>query len=263
MMGDKRDGNNLGDKPSFVSVLYEESSKKKANFYTLVTDNTYLADVLIPMLLVLEVYARSYGGQTWFHLHSVFLYGWFERADGLSAIATCFVTPIMLDSCTTTTCMQSWGRMGYARALIDIRADRALKDTMVILVPNLIRNGVIMHTIKVEYEWKSPRCETCLTFGNDDMKKDFGGPLGSKKGMVGKPMDDLVDDTQKKIEAPPKKNPRKTSIWSGKKADSSKRNIVFSHETKVTYFDRDDMDFDDVGYAVEEVQHKNAYSENG
>ncbi|GJX95503.1 hypothetical protein Tco_0351301 [Tanacetum coccineum] len=234
MMGDKRDGNNLGDKPLFVNVLHEESSKKKANFCTLLTDNTDLADVLIPMSLVLEVYARSYGGQTWFHLHLVFLYGWFERADGLSAIATCFVTLIMLYSCTTTTCMQSWGRIGYAHVLVDIRADRALKDTM----------------------------------------KDFRGPLGSKKGMVGNhslPKKQMpksayqqkTTSTRKKIEAPPKKTPRKTDIWSGRKADSSKRNIVFSHETKVNYFDRDDMDFDDIGQAVEEVQHENAYNENG
>ncbi|GKD42004.1 zinc knuckle CX2CX4HX4C containing protein [Tanacetum coccineum] len=25
-----------------------------------------------------------------------------------------------------------------------------------------------MHTIKVEYEWKPSRCETCLVFGHDD-----------------------------------------------------------------------------------------------
>nr|GEV20330.1 hypothetical protein [Tanacetum cinerariifolium] len=99
------------------------------------------------------------------------------------------------------------GRMDYARALVDIRAHRALKDTM---------------------------------------RKDFRGPLSSKKGTVGnhnipkqqmpksvyqkkttstpvssffaleeddeKPMDDLVNDTRKKMEAPLKKTPRKTRI---------------------------------------------------
>nr|GFB16628.1 zinc knuckle CX2CX4HX4C [Tanacetum cinerariifolium] len=54
---------------------------------------------------------------------------------GLSAIATRLGTPVMLDLCTVTTCMQSWGRIDYARALVDIRVDRALKDTMVISVP--------------------------------------------------------------------------------------------------------------------------------
>ncbi|GKC44753.1 hypothetical protein Tco_1062475 [Tanacetum coccineum] len=74
---------------------------------------------------------------------------------------------------------------------------------------------------------------------------------------------DLADDTQKKMEAPPKKTPRKTGIWSGRKADSHKRNVVFSSETKVHYFDKDCMNFDDMGLTVEEVKHENAYSENG
>nr|GEX51409.1 reverse transcriptase domain-containing protein [Tanacetum cinerariifolium] len=62
-------------------------------------------------------------------------------SDGLSAIATRLGTPIMLDSCTITTCMQSKGRMDFARALIDIRDNRALQDTMVISIPNLDGNG--------------------------------------------------------------------------------------------------------------------------
>ncbi|GJY80801.1 hypothetical protein Tco_0493552 [Tanacetum coccineum] len=67
----------------------------------------------------------------------------------------------------------------------------------------------------------------------------------------GKSMDDLVDDARKKMEAPPTKTLKKTGIWSGKKADSPKRNIIFSPETKVHYFDRED---------IEEVEHENAYN---
>nr|GFB24211.1 zinc knuckle CX2CX4HX4C [Tanacetum cinerariifolium] len=44
----------------------------------------------------------------------------------LSVIATRLGTPVMLDSCTVTTCVQSWGRMDYARALVDIGVDQAL-----------------------------------------------------------------------------------------------------------------------------------------
>nr|GEW08675.1 hypothetical protein [Tanacetum cinerariifolium] len=75
----------------------------------------------------------------------------------------------------------------------------------------------------------------------------------------GKYMDDLVDDAQKKVEASLKKTPMKTSIWLRRKADSPKRNVVFSPETKVHYFDRDD----DMGQAAEKVVHENAYSKNG
>ncbi|GKB85138.1 hypothetical protein Tco_0957410 [Tanacetum coccineum] len=67
----------------------------------------------------------------------------------------------------------------------------------------------------------------------------------------------------KKVEVSPKKTPRKAGIWTGRKAESPKRNIVFFHEMNVHYFDRDDMKFDDIGHAVEEVAHENAYSGNG
>ncbi|GKC49810.1 hypothetical protein Tco_1072555 [Tanacetum coccineum] len=70
-------------------------------------------------------------------------------------------------------------------------------------------------------------------------------------------MDDMVDDARKKVEAhskkveaSPKKTPRKTGIWSGRKAT----NIAFSPETNVHYFDRDD---------IEEMRHENAYSKKG
>ncbi|GKC09478.1 ribonuclease H-like domain-containing protein [Tanacetum coccineum] len=69
-------------------------------------------------------------------------------------------------------------------------------------------------------------------------------------------MDDLVDDVRKKVEAHPKKTHRKTSIWLGRKAGSPKRNVIFSFETKVRYFDRDDMIFDDIGQTTDEVELK-------
>nr|GEZ48024.1 hypothetical protein [Tanacetum cinerariifolium] len=56
-----------------------------------------------------------------------------------------------------------------------------------------------------------------------------------------KPMNGLVNGARKKVEAPLKKTPRKTGIWSCRKADSPKRNIAFFPEIKVHYFDRDDI----------------------
>ncbi|GJX89108.1 ARID DNA-binding domain-containing protein [Tanacetum coccineum] len=63
----------------------------------------------------------------WIKFHGVL--GSTFTTDGLSAIAIHLGTPV-IDLCTVTTCVQSWGRVDYARALVDIRADRALKDTM-------------------------------------------------------------------------------------------------------------------------------------
>nr|GEV81988.1 putative ribonuclease H-like domain-containing protein [Tanacetum cinerariifolium] len=57
--------------------------------------------------------------------------------DGLSGMATNLGNPIMLDSYTSSMCLQSWGLMNYAQALIDLKADRELKEDMVIVIPNV------------------------------------------------------------------------------------------------------------------------------
>ncbi|GJR73883.1 hypothetical protein Tco_0086248 [Tanacetum coccineum] len=57
--------------------------------------------------------------------------------DGLSAITTKLGTPFMLDSYTSYMCMQSWGTLSYARAMIELRADVELKDTIVVAMPKL------------------------------------------------------------------------------------------------------------------------------
>ncbi|GJV41464.1 ATPase, F1/V1/A1 complex, alpha/beta subunit [Tanacetum coccineum] len=61
------------------------------------------------------------------------------------------------------------GRMDYARALIHIRADRELKEDMVIIIPNVKDDAEVLHTVRVKYEWEPPRCGVCMVFGHDDM----------------------------------------------------------------------------------------------
>ncbi|GKA12947.1 hypothetical protein Tco_0692493 [Tanacetum coccineum] len=257
--GNDRQHDGMPHLHSFASFLHAESSQNKVNFHTLETEQSDLAYVLIPISSVLEVHLRfkntlygyflskkmaypvvgSYILNAWkkydvkrvmgdkngfFFIQFSCANGleWILEHAGLSAIATRLGTSVMLYLCTVTKCMQSWGRMDYARVLVDIRVDRDLKSIMVISVPNPIGNGVMMHTIKEDN---------------------------------GKPMDDLVDDTRKKVDAPS----RKIGIWSGRKADSSKRNVVFSPEMKLHYFDMDDMEFDDIEHVVEETEHGNFF----
>ena len=87
----------------------------------------------------------------WVKLHDVPITTFTE--DGLSAIATKLGTPLMLDTYTTSMCMESWGRLSFTRALmIDLHANVELKDTLVVVVPKIKGNGYIMHSIHVEYE---------------------------------------------------------------------------------------------------------------
>ncbi|GJZ00389.1 hypothetical protein Tco_0517818 [Tanacetum coccineum] len=64
--------------------------------------------------------------------------------DGFSVIATKLGTPLMLDSYTYDMCMQSWGRSSYARAMIELRADVELKDTLVVAMSKLVGDGFYM-----------------------------------------------------------------------------------------------------------------------
>ncbi|GJX44748.1 hypothetical protein Tco_0261424 [Tanacetum coccineum] len=86
--------------------------------------------------------------------------------DRSSVIATKLCTPLMLYSYTSNMFMQSWGRSSYARAMIELRADVDLKDTIMVAMLKLIGEGFYMCTIRVEYEWKPPRCSSCKVFGH-------------------------------------------------------------------------------------------------
>ncbi|GKF93936.1 reverse transcriptase domain-containing protein [Tanacetum coccineum] len=41
-----------------------------------------------------------------------------------------------------------------------------LKDTIVVAMPKLVGEGFYTCTVRVEYEWKPPRCACCKVFGH-------------------------------------------------------------------------------------------------
>ncbi|XP_021996262.1 uncharacterized protein LOC110893463 [Helianthus annuus] len=102
--------------------------------------------------------------QVWVKIHDIPLAAYTE--DGLRLIATTIGKPKMLDSFTTSMCMDAWGRSSYARALIEISADKDFREeiTMAILEPE--GEGFIKETMYVEYEWSPHRCATCCVFGH-------------------------------------------------------------------------------------------------
>ncbi|GKG29826.1 hypothetical protein Tco_0419724, partial [Tanacetum coccineum] len=83
-----------------------------------------------------------------------------------SAIATMIGRPLMLDSYTYTTCMKSQSRSSYARAMIELHADKDMKESMVIFVPNIDDEGHTCVRVTFEYEWKPPHCCKCKSFGH-------------------------------------------------------------------------------------------------
>nr|GEY56206.1 hypothetical protein [Tanacetum cinerariifolium] len=55
--------------------------------------------------------------------------------DGLSLLATQIGKPIMLDAFTSSMCMESWGRISFARALIEIDVAVGLKKEVSMAIP--------------------------------------------------------------------------------------------------------------------------------
>ncbi|GKD12266.1 hypothetical protein Tco_1196673, partial [Tanacetum coccineum] len=92
--------------------------------------------------LVVENYVKN----TWRNvpvlvkLHNVPITAFSE--DGLSAIAAKLGTPLMLNFYTLAMCMESWCRSSFARAMIELRADVELKDTIGTYVPKLVGDSL-------------------------------------------------------------------------------------------------------------------------
>ncbi|GJZ40723.1 retrotransposon protein, putative, ty1-copia subclass [Tanacetum coccineum] len=83
----------------------------------------------------------------WVKLHDVPVTAFSE--DGLSAITVKLGTPLMLDSYTFDMCLQSWGRSSYARAMIELRADMDLKDTIMVDMPKIMGEGYYTYRFPV------------------------------------------------------------------------------------------------------------------
>ncbi|GKB94553.1 hypothetical protein Tco_0980690, partial [Tanacetum coccineum] len=63
--------------------------------------------------------------------------------------------PIMLDSFTSSMCIDSWGRSNFARCLIEVRADAALKDSVTMGIPFPDGEGFTKETVQLSLLWKA------------------------------------------------------------------------------------------------------------
>ncbi|GJZ88116.1 ATPase, F1/V1/A1 complex, alpha/beta subunit [Tanacetum coccineum] len=115
----------------------------------------------------------------WVKLHGVPVTAFSE--DGLSGIATKLGTPLMLDSYTSDMCIQSWGRSSYARVMVELKADVELKDNIIVAMPKITREGYYTCNVRVEYEWKPPRCSSCKVFGHVHEECTMNIGAGEKK----------------------------------------------------------------------------------
>nr|GEW94105.1 hypothetical protein [Tanacetum cinerariifolium] len=90
----------------------------------------------------------------------------------------------------------NYGRSRYAKAIIKLRADVELKDNIVVAMPKITREGYYTCNIRVEYEWKPPRCACCKVFSHvqEECPKNIGAgetknlkkPSQTSKGIKNK-----------------------------------------------------------------------------
>ncbi|GJX06772.1 zinc knuckle CX2CX4HX4C containing protein [Tanacetum coccineum] len=100
----------------------------------------------------------------WVKLHDVPIQVFEE--DGISLIAMFIGKPVMLDSYTSSMCNESWGRSSFAWCLIKVNLEADLMDVVTIGIPSLSEDGFTKETIRVEYEWRPPKCDICKIFGH-------------------------------------------------------------------------------------------------
>ncbi|GJU03542.1 cysteine-rich receptor-like protein kinase [Tanacetum coccineum] len=100
----------------------------------------------------------------WIKLYNVPVVAY--SANGLSLIGTQVGKPIMLDAFTSSMCEDPWGRINFARALVEINVDSILKHEVSMAIP--MEDGIeyTREVIRVEYEWKPPHCTDCKIFGH-------------------------------------------------------------------------------------------------
>ncbi|GKF83712.1 zinc knuckle CX2CX4HX4C containing protein, partial [Tanacetum coccineum] len=100
----------------------------------------------------------------WVKIHDVPIQGFSE--DGLSIIVSQIGKHIMLDSYTSSMCIESWGRGSFARCLIEINVDDVIKESLTMGVPLIEGSRYTVETVAIEYELKPPRCDLCKIFGH-------------------------------------------------------------------------------------------------
>ncbi|GJU51097.1 hypothetical protein Tco_1220652 [Tanacetum coccineum] len=135
---------NVPNSISFATKVKGNTSQKIVNFRLLFTSAGKGVDILVPKESVSVVNERlnttvygfflgkrvsylvveNYVKNTWGNLALL--------KDELSAIVTKLGSPLMLDSYNATMCTDSWGRVSYARAMIELKVDVDLRDTIVV-----------------------------------------------------------------------------------------------------------------------------------
>ncbi|GJV44787.1 RNA-directed DNA polymerase, eukaryota, reverse transcriptase zinc-binding domain protein [Tanacetum coccineum] len=102
----------------------------------------------------------------WVRLRNLPLEAWTTK--GISAVASRLGTPQIMDQTTAQMCKVGYVRIGFARVLIDVEAEKRLPDKIEIIYKN--RDGMVTakKSVDVSYDWSPHVCSFCKVFGHHD-----------------------------------------------------------------------------------------------
>nr|GEW49943.1 hypothetical protein [Tanacetum cinerariifolium] len=214
---------------SYAKLVIGITSKKSVNFRTLVTPKRNEAEVVFPFESIRAISERFVNTAYGFFLGKRVAYpvvaNYFSSMDGLDSMlenGPWFIRNSLL-------ILKKWnpdvnlikedvgGRSSYVRALIEIRADVELKDTIVVAMPKLIGEGFCTCTIRVECEWKPPK---------NPSQAPRGVPVGPNVGFkLAKQVYRTVKKTNANTSGNKKKDVESTKEGEGNSSGSSFWNV--------------------------------------
>ncbi|GKA38532.1 zinc knuckle CX2CX4HX4C containing protein [Tanacetum coccineum] len=171
----------------------------------------------------------------WVKLHDVPIQVFEE--DGISLIATFIGKLVMLDSYTSSMCIESWGRSSFARCLIEVNSAVDLMDVVTIGIPSLFGDGFTKETICVEYEWRPPRCDICKIFGHVHdycPKKVVSPPIVTTSNVVTPTVEKTNDGFQMVGKKKKRKGKSKSTNGGQFTGPSVKRNVRYEPKATTT-----------------------------
>nr|GEX90469.1 hypothetical protein [Tanacetum cinerariifolium] len=187
----------------------------------------------------------------WVKMHKVPIVAYSK--DELNLIATPIGTPIMLDAFTSSTYVDSWGRIRFARALIEVSADKELKHEVTMALPIVDATkeagfetiGYTKEKIRVEYEWKPPICHDCHIFDHTTDQCPKRAHTIPKLAM------DVADDGFTTVRDG-KSNMNKKDASYGSDSESEVKELVLEGNHNVSDVKRASTPYDDVlnGWSV-------------
>ncbi|PWA77772.1 zinc knuckle CX2CX4HX4C [Artemisia annua] len=144
------------------------------------------------------------------------------RANALdnNSLASCLGKPIIMDEMTTKMCMTGIGTLGFARVLVELSAEKQLKDVIEVAYKKKDASISMTKFFQVEYAWKPSKCSHCCVFGHEEKTCR----MIPKDKNEGKQNDKQCDNNDRFKEVQYRKNRNEADSYNNRRNDQTGQN---------------------------------------